>query len=484
MVIAFVMAGCVLTQRTKDETERDVVFNTFEEEAPELDPNNPRTYVDRSDFYRLNPKTYNQAVANATKAIELDPSLAEAYVSRASVLVEISHFAHAPQGSLSEGEVSTESISAWALPTKVLVEKAIADATKAIELNPDLANAYFARAHVYLDTKKSELAITDYDRVLELSPNIYLVVMAFVHRSRGHWQLGLLNQAIQDAIMALELEPDLAAALKIEPSMATWHGMGLDAIVATAYINRGLAYDEQGSVDVAAADYTAAIQRDPEFAEAYGNRAKTYVSMGLYQQALADANRAIEINRHLAPAFNARALAYLGLGRTEDALTDVTRAIDQDPVFAMAYSNRAYMNTGLRRYDHAVVDATKALELDPNLVPAYANRAEAHLLTGDYDRAISDSTSALERDPTLVGTLIGRAFAYVAKGEYSLGLDDADRALTLRPRQLEALYVRGKALLMLTNGEQGREDLNRVIETSQKSNLVDLARRALFQAEQ
>ncbi len=364
------------------------------DKALDLDPTNARAYVNRSDIYLQDRSTYDQAIAEASKAIELDPSLAEAYVNRASALVDMGHLAHS--GSHHDQSTAPSPTSGEEASSQVArFQQAIVDATKAIKLDPKLAGAYFIRAHAYADTGRAKLAIADYDRVLKLSPSIYLEVITYSHRSQAHRYLGNLDESVHDATYAIELEPDLAADLKADPSVAT--GMRLDATLATAYTNRGQAYEEQGQIEAAIADYTTALKRDPDQVEGYANRAMAYTRVGLFQEALADADKAIALNDHLAPAYNARALAYLGLGRHEDAITDVTRAIEQDPAFAMAFSNRAFMYTGLGRYDQALADATKAIELDSNLVSAYANRAEAYLQKGEYDMAIYESTVAIRR---------------------------------------------------------------------------------------
>src|SRR5262245_29823641 len=49
---------------------------------------------------------------------------------------------------------------------------------------------------------------------------------------------------------------------------------------ATAYHNRGVAYEAAGDLDRAIADYTRAIEIAPNNATAYDNRSRTYASKG------------------------------------------------------------------------------------------------------------------------------------------------------------------------------------------------------------
>ena len=452
------------------------------DEALELEPDNARTLADRAVIHLQSAETYSDAIADATRAIELDPNLARAYLHRATALVDMGHSEYAHLSVLRGGVGGAG--SPWALPPEERVEMAIADATRAIELDPNLPNAYFVRAHANMDIGEGEQAVADFSRVLDGSPELYVRVMTYAHRSQAQRYIGNLAWAIDDATKAMELVPQLADSFDDEARLVTWHGFGPAAIEATAYTNRGLAYDQQGRPDLSVEEYSQALDRDPDYIEAYVNRSDAYRSIGLYKEALEDANKAIEAGRHLAPAYNARALANLGLGDTELALTDATKAIEADATYAMAYSNRAYIYTGQRSYDLAISDATRAIALDASLAAAFANRAEAHLMKGDYPEVISDASDALERDPSLTGTRIGRALAYLNEESYAEALNDAEQVLHRDRGQLYALYVRGVALVELSEGEEGREDLQRVIQAARNPKLIDLAKRALEESDQ
>jgi tetratricopeptide (TPR) repeat protein len=84
-----------------------------------------------------------------TKAIELDPTLAEAY----------NDWAYAYNG---KGEP----------------DKAIADCDKAIELDPTLAEAYFFRGVAYAEKDEVAKAVSDLERCIELSSDPELVELA------------------------------------------------------------------------------------------------------------------------------------------------------------------------------------------------------------------------------------------------------------------------------------------------------------------
>ena len=49
-------------------------------------------------------------------------------------------------------------------------EEAIAEFSRAIEINPKYANAYMRRGICYHDTKKYDLAVADYDKAIIINP--------------------------------------------------------------------------------------------------------------------------------------------------------------------------------------------------------------------------------------------------------------------------------------------------------------------------
>jgi tetratricopeptide (TPR) repeat protein len=81
------------------------------------------------------------AIADYTKAIELNPGFADAYVGRGIVY-----------------QVAGDR------------DRAIADYTKAVELNPDYSSAYLNRGNIFAAMGDQDRAIADYNKVIEINP--------------------------------------------------------------------------------------------------------------------------------------------------------------------------------------------------------------------------------------------------------------------------------------------------------------------------
>ena len=90
----------------------------------------------------LDKGKYDDAIADYTKAIALDPNFALAYTNRG--------LAYAKKGD---------------------VDRAIADYDKAIALDPNFVLAYFNRGVVYYEKGNKEQTIADFRKALEINPS-------------------------------------------------------------------------------------------------------------------------------------------------------------------------------------------------------------------------------------------------------------------------------------------------------------------------
>jgi tetratricopeptide (TPR) repeat protein len=138
------------------------------------------------------------------------------------------------------------------------------------------------------------------------------------------------------------------------------------ADMASIYTNRAFAYVGKGLTDQAIADYTKAIELEPENAVAYAGRGIQYGNKGLYDQALADENKSIALQPNDARTYNNRGIIFMAKGYYGQTIADATKAIALDPGNALGYALRGFANekTGLR--NKAIADYRAALKIDPS----------------------------------------------------------------------------------------------------------------------
>ena len=251
-------------------------------------------------------------------------------------------------------------------------DEAMADLSKAIELEPDLAVAWNERGAL-------KLRECDWDG------------------------------AFADAARAIEL----------------------DATFARAWSIRGAARMHKNDLTGALADATRAIELAPRFADAWVIRAGARNRRRDFDGALADATRAIELDPGLARAWQARGVARGEKNESEGALADFSKAIELDPRFAGAYADRGAAHGQRNELDAEIADETKAIELEAGLLRAWQDRSAARIRKGDWDGAILDATRATELDPRSADAWEERGVARGRKGDLTGALADLSRALEL-----------------------------------------------------
>ena len=86
---------------------------------------------------------------------------------------------------------------------------------------------------------------------------------------------------------------------------------------AEEYENRGISKDDLKDYEGAIADFTKAIELDPDFATYYSNRGKDKIILKDYTGAIADYTKAIELNPSNATYYSNRGLAKYRLNQNE-----------------------------------------------------------------------------------------------------------------------------------------------------------------------
>ena len=197
-----------------------------------------------------------------------------------------------------------------------------------------------------------------------------------------HFQKGVFNAA-QSAYK--EAIADFDSVIKYAPERE----------YGEAYYNRGTCLGHLGRHEEAIADYTRAIELNPQYANAHNNRGNALDDLGRHEEALADYTRAIELNPQYAAAYNNRGAALDDLGRHEEAIADYTRAIELNPQYANAHYNRGNALGDLGRHEEELADYTRAIELNPQYAEAHYNRGVALGNMGRHEDAILDWREAI-----------------------------------------------------------------------------------------
>lgn len=142
-------------------------------------------------------------------------------------------------------------------------QTAVSHFTRALELDPQSAEACYNRANAFRALEQLDRADSDYTRAIELKSDY---AEALNNRGSLRGARGQMAEAIRDFTQAISLRGNYAEALS----------------------NRGHAFLEAGKFREAVEDYSKAIASKPDFAGAYHDRAVAYFGLKDYARAWAD----------------------------------------------------------------------------------------------------------------------------------------------------------------------------------------------------
>jgi len=253
---------------------------------------------------------------------------------------------------------------------------------RAVETDPEYARAYAGVAdtcsllYMYYDAREFNLKQADYasEKALELEPDL-----AEAHVARG--------LAISLSKRFAEAEKEFEIAMKLDPKLFEapyWYGRALEA---------------EGRFQEAVRMYDRAQVLRPEDYQAPSFLAQAYRALGMKEEAVAADRRAIklmlerlELNPSDARAANLLAATYASMGETQKALDYADRSMAIDPDDAMLLYNVCCTYTLLGRNDEAIGCLERAVDKgfghrewidhDPDLAPLRDNPRFQSIMRG------------------------------------------------------------------------------------------------------
>lgn len=227
----------------------------------------------------------------------------------------------------------------------------------------------------------------------------------------------------------------------------------LDPEASDAYASAGIAYFMAGDREKAAEVLYDALARFPDDAKANHGVAVVLLDKGKYEDAIPFAKKAVELADDYGDAYNTLSYVYAELGRFEDAYAALKKAAEQ-----LDRESFVHLNLGIAAYrtgrpDEAVDAFAKAIELAEPAAEvstayattagqAYAGRALTRVKLGDFSGAASDADTAEAYVGEHSVILFVRALVADAEGD-AAGRDELlERVVELN----EAVLAEGETL--------------------------------------
>jgi TolB-like protein/Flp pilus assembly protein TadD len=280
--------------------------------APTEDPVAHELYVKGRHFWGLRGgENLLRAVEFYNQAIARDPNYAPAYAGLGETYILLPYYTGADP--------------------KEVRPKARAAALKALQLNPNVAEAHAALGKIfYAEDIDLQQAVREHQRAIELSPN---------YAGAHHWMgngplagLGRFDEAIAEGKRSVELDPlsainlvDLASTYTYarrfnEGDAAIKKALELDPALAYAHWTYGILLQVSGDLEGARTQYATARAREND-QQAIAMRAQLGAIMGRREEAAQSLVALEELGKRQYVEAYYRALLYISLGQKDAAIS-------------------------------------------------------------------------------------------------------------------------------------------------------------------
>jgi len=270
--------------------------------------------------------------------------------------------------------------------------------SRALELDPDYAQAYVERARSLEALNEISRAAEDLNRALvfeQKEPELYF------DAARLHFSLGKLTEAAALAAKSISLSPKLEPAYRL---LAQIQLAQTDLSNALVSINKALALKDyaenhycHGLISLAMkndlqalSDFKKAIEKDNRYTEAYLKLATLQLQMNKPDEAMETCNGLIAYDPANRQAFLIRSRVYARLTEYPKAIDDMSKILFNNPEDKEMYVIRGTYYQEFTQHQHAINDFSKALLIDKAYAEAIYKRAFSYEQVGDFKSAIRD----------------------------------------------------------------------------------------------
>lgn len=421
-------------------------------------------FVFRSDMY-IGLGKFDLALADAERAIKIDPLSALGYLARAAVCLNF------PNGNVN----------------------LLDDIHRAFELDAHNPFGYVVRSQYFIYLYKHQEALSDIQKAEQYIPRhwlIYLIraqINVFLQRldlarkdlqeCKAQWQYIPLN--IRSDILATNAEIYIALgqydlALQ-EVNQALQQIMHFKYLLTRARILSALHKNDEALDDV-----NFAIKLFPDVAISYVNRAAIEIELRKPKDALEDLYIAMRKGPDVWHIHHYLALIFLQMNKPDDALREldnVRKLINELPpdslvqfetCIGLAYVQKKDFALGKKRLDFAVAIASNLRPLIKAV--AFLQRGLANIEMGLWRQASNDLQSAYECDRNFAQVFFGMGVLSICQNDFENAKRHFEQANNLG---MNIPYV--YHLMALNDGGKALRDIfEKILETDTYSKFEDL----------
>jgi tetratricopeptide (TPR) repeat protein len=309
--------------------------------------------------------------------------------------------------------------SLFQMETPEQIEQTIRLYRRALELNPNYADAHFTLGYAFDKQGDIEKALASYRQAVTLEPlnADYLYLLGYTYERNKD-----MPSAVDAYDKALITKPD-------------------DADIA---FSLGYASEKTGQYTEAIEAYTRAIELKPDDYDSYYGLASVYESSGRLREALASFQEVVSLKPDEEGPLRTLGAIALKLEKWDEVSRVYELLADRNPedvdphrILAIAYKRQGLPSKAIGAY-------TEIVRLEPSSSDAYASLGNLHVGMKMYDEAVVHYRAGLAADPKsdLIYYNLGNVLS--AQKEYRAAIDAYVGYLRISPGGKYVQKVRDK----------------------------------------
>ncbi|WP_449419471.1 tetratricopeptide repeat protein [Phormidium nigroviride] len=352
--------------------------------------------------------------------------------------------------------------------------QAIAACRRSLQLKPDAA-IYKLLGNALQAMGKVEDAKNCYLKALEINPNFAEAYanLGSLYGGQQQWQ-----SAIAAFQKAIAIKPDFAGAYrnfaklwtqvgKPEEAAECWYrAFNLDPSKATAdeYINLAKTFLEQGKLDQGIDCYRRGLELNPSSSWGYHELAEILKNQEKWEESISFYSRAIELNPDHSWSHNNLADALIKLERWEEAVPAYLSAIKLNPDHSWSHNNLGDALVKLERWEEAAEAYAGANQVKNDFFWSQNNLGDALLKLERWEEAADAYRRAIELNADHCGSHTNLAEALVKLEDWEGAIAAYRRAIELNPDFFWSHNNLGDALIELERWEESVPVYRRALE--------------------
>lgn len=311
-------------------------------------------------YFLLLLKEYDAAEKDFNKAIDLDNNYPQVYNNRGLVFIGQNEFIKAMNDFQKAIELKTDYVDAlnnlgfvYLQMEDPDLEKAVETFTKVLAINGEYMNAISNRGRAYLQQKNYDAAIADFSRAIELQPSN---TQYYLHRSEAYKAAGKedLSKTDVDHVVWMQQLTEINRRIANNPKNIN------------LWLARGVHMLQENDVERAAKSFNNALALDGKNIAAVTERVKLHFQLNEFQQAIDLCSKTLEAEDSTTVR-SMRGDAYLKLGKLDEAIADFDACRRFDSRVVEAYRLRGKMYSEAGKADLAQADMNHAAALEQQL---------------------------------------------------------------------------------------------------------------------